>query len=60
MDKVIEMALEAAWDGCDAVYMSCELVSNPPRLRSERHPNAFEARWFRKMHVRISVYSLMD
>lgn len=25
MDKVIEMALEAAWDGCDAVYMSCEL-----------------------------------
>lgn len=24
MDKVIEMALEAAWDGCDAVYMSCE------------------------------------
>ncbi|CAM9215938.1 unnamed protein product, partial [Hapterophycus canaliculatus] len=22
MDKVIEMALEAAWDGCDAVYMS--------------------------------------
>lgn len=24
MDKVIEMALEAAWDGCDAVYMSCK------------------------------------
>lgn len=26
MDKVIEMALEAAWDGCDAVYMSCEII----------------------------------
>ncbi len=32
MDKVIEMALEAAWDGCDAVYMSCESGSNRPCL----------------------------
>ena len=30
MDKVIEMALEAAWDGCDAVYMSCESISSKP------------------------------
>eukprot|EP00752_Nemacystus_decipiens_P008866 g7912.t1 len=27
MDKVIEMALEAAWDGCDAVYMSYDIDS---------------------------------
>jgi agmatinase len=27
MDKVAEMALERAWDGCDAVYMSYDIDS---------------------------------
>jgi len=31
MDKVIEMALEAAWDGCDAVYMSVRFCVGVPR-----------------------------